>query len=354
MFEADRSNGQASSGFTEGPSVGTPCDATIIIPTFNGERYLERILNMVDVQLYTGTVEVLVIDSGSTDRTLEILRSWPAVRLYEIPNSQFQHGRTRNLAAHLARGECLVFLTQDAVPLTENWLAEILAPLNQPALAAVAVLGRQKPRANCFPLQKYDISAVFDRFTSQDETVFYELGDSAPTEQEMDVLAFYSDVNSATRRDFLLHVIPYQELDYSEDMAFGRDLISQGFRKAYAPLGAVEHSNDLSLSEFGKRTFDETMSLRRLGELGPIVGIRKAILRAGYAMVRDSFRIVRDPDYGVLAKLGWLFANPFYHLLKCTNYWRGVRVRLNDDSALERYSLERARVRVSRNQSSEP
>lgn len=322
-------------------------DATVIILTFNGEKYLQRLLDMVDAQHFAGSVEVLVIDSGSTDRTLEILRGRPSVRLHEIPNSEFQHGRTRNHAALLAHGRYLAYLTQDAIPLTENWLAEILAPLTLSTGAAVAVLGRQKPRANCFPLQKYDIVSVFDRFGTDDSAVFYQRGDSVPTGPEMDLLGFYSDVNSATRREFLLDVIRYQELDYSEDTAFGQEVISQGFRKAYAPLGAVEHSNDLSLSEFGKRIFDETMSLRRLGQLGQPVRTRGAILRAGHGILMDSVRIVRDPEYGTLSKLRWLFTNPLYHVTKWINYRRGMRVPIDDDSSLDRYSLERARIRRS-------
>lgn len=325
------------------PPAPSTLDATVIIPTLNGERYLDRLLDMLERQEFDGTLEVLVIDSGSTDRTLEIVRSHPQVRLHEIPNSEFGHGKTRNLAATLARGRLLAFLTQDAIPLTPRWLDSITAPLDDSGADAVAVLGRQEPRPDCFPLQKYEIKTVFDRFGS--ELALYERGETEPTEAEMDLLAFYSDVNSATRRDFLLNVIPYRDLRYSEDLAFARDLIAAGYRRAYAPEGSVEHSNDLTLREYGKRMFDETLSMRRLDETAAGFGLGGQILRAGYGILRDSARIVRDADYTLTAKLRWLAVNPLYHLTRWTNYYRAMHVRLDDRRRIESRSLEHEKTR---------
>lgn len=324
-------------------------DATVIIPTLNGERYLERLLGMLERQEFDGTVEVLVIDSGSTDRTRAIVRAHPLVRLHEIPNSEFGHGKTRNLAARLARGRFLAFLTQDAIPLTPHWLASITAPLEASGADAVAVLGRQEPRPDCFPLQKYEIQTVFDRFGA--EPVLYARGETEPTDAEMDLLAFYSDVNSATRRDFLLDVIPYRDLRYSEDLAFARDLIEAGYRRAYAPEGSVEHSNDLTLREYGKRMFDETLSMRRLDESAAVFGLGGQILRAGYGILRDSARIVRDADYTPAAKLRWLVLNPLYHLSRWTNYHRALHVRLDDRRRIESHSLEHEKTRDARRDS---
>jgi rhamnosyltransferase len=318
-------------------------DATVVIPTLNGERYLDRILVMLERQEFAGSVEILVIDSGSTDRTLEIVRAHPDVRLHEIPNSEFGHGRTRNLAARLARGRLVAYLTQDAIPLSARWLAEMTAPLDPAGADAVAVLGRQEPRPGCFPLQKYEIQAVFSRFG--DRVAVYQRGASPPTASELDLLGFYSDVNSATRRDFLLDVIPYRDLSYSEDMAFGRDLILAGYRRAYAPLGGVEHSNDLTLREYGKRIFDETLAMRRVSPGSPGYGLGSVLLRTGYGIVKDSRRIIRDPDYGIAATLRWLVVNPLFHLSKWVNYRRAFGVELDDHRAIAARSLEREKVR---------
>jgi rhamnosyltransferase len=167
----------------------------------------------------------------------------------------------------------------------------------------------------------------------------------------MDLLAFYSDVNSATRRDFLLDVIPYQDLRYSEDLAFGRDIIEAGYRRAYAPAASVEHSNDLTLREYGKRIFDETLAVRRLDQPPTVFGVGEQVLRAGYGILRDSAQIVRDPDYDLKSKLRWLAVNPLFHLAKWRNYRRAQRVQLDDRQMIEAHSLEHERMRDVRPES---
>jgi rhamnosyltransferase len=124
---------------------------TVAILTFNGDRYLERILQAVAEQDFKGQVELLVIDSGSTDGTLAIVAAHPEVRLHEIPNSEFGHGRTRNLAAQLSNGEIVVYLTHDAVPADTHWLAELVAPFEKfPGVEGV--VGRQIARPDCVPV----------------------------------------------------------------------------------------------------------------------------------------------------------------------------------------------------------
>jgi rhamnosyltransferase len=329
------------------PAAAT-LDATVVIPTLNGERYLGALLDALENQDFDGDFEVLVIDSGSSDRTLDLVRERRAVRLHEIPNSEFGHGTTRNLGARLARGRLIAYLTQDAVPTNTRWLAEITAPLDPQGLDAVAVMGKQVPRQRCFPLLKYEIEGVFARFGPDLGTTVFIRGEGERTEQELYELSFYSDVNSATRRDFLLNVIPYQDLPYSEDFAFGRDVIDAGYRKAYAPQACVEHSNDMTLREYGKRIFDETMSRRRLGQDVRRIGRPRQLLYTGYGVLRDSARILRDTDFTLGRKLYWLVANPAFHAVKWQSYYRSLRTGLDDNAAIEAGSLEREKLRSVR------
>jgi rhamnosyltransferase len=152
---------------------------------------------------------------------------------------------------------------------------------------------------------------------------------------------FYSDVNSAARRRFLLDTIGYQDVAYAEDQLFGQDVLKAGYYKAYAARGAVVHSNDLTYAEYSQRLFDEIVGLRMSGSPvpSPSSGFR-AFVRA---MVLDPLDIVRDRDYSAARKLFWLVVNPFYHLAKRTASRRASRVNLADSSALERGSLEAQR-----------
>jgi rhamnosyltransferase len=315
---------------------------TVVIPTYNGETYLDELLRMVALQQVDGPVEILVVDSGSTDDTLEIVRRHPAVRLMEIPNSEFGHGRTRGLAAQLAAGTFVVYLTQDAVPASPEWLAELLAPFALSERIAL-VTGRQAPRSRAFPLQRYEIIGVFDGLGPRNGITVYGAGATPLTESELAAAAFNSDVNAAVRRELVLGSLPFRDVPYAEDQMMGRDVLESGWLKAYAGRACVEHSNDLDRSEYGSRIFDETVGLRRLGAAIPPMGRMASIKHAIRGSLGDSLRIVRDPDYTAGRKLSWLFANPAYHVVKWRHYRLASRVDLADDVAVSAGSLEHRR-----------
>lgn len=316
--------------------------ATVAILTFNGARYLERILEAVSRQQIEGDFEILVVDSGSTDSTLQIVSRFPRVRLHEIPNHEFGHGRTRNLAAKLAHGRYIAYLTHDAVPLGTSWLRELLAPFAiDPKV--VGVMGKQVPRPQCFPLLKYEINGAFARFGPDFGTTILYHDDFVRDEATRAALTFYSDVNSAARRDVLLKQIPYRDVRYAEDQLFGQDVIAAGLHKAYAPRAAVEHSNDLTLREFGARIFDETVGLRQIGVVVPPLswlGQWRRILRSAGG---DTLRILRDPSYFWARKVHWLAVNPAFHVVKWASYRRATRIDLGDDAAIQAGSLEHQR-----------
>lgn len=316
--------------------------ATVVILTYNGEHYLREILDAVEGQVFDGTFEVLVIDSGSTDATLSIVAEFPQVRLHTIPNEEFGHGRTRNLAARLARGEFVVFLTHDATPASERWLQRMIEPFLI-APSVMAVLGNQIPRPHCPPIMKYEIQGVFGRYGQDFSVHVMHQGDYGDNEQAMAVMGFYSDVNSAVRRDFLLNTIPYRDVRYAEDQLFGHELIEQGYRKAYAPLAAVIHSNDVTFAEYPRRIFDETVGLREIGFDVRVYGAAWIINRVLRSIVGDTLRIVRDRSQPLSWKLRWLFVNPAFHVVKWRAYNRASRVELNDRAAIAAESLEHHR-----------
>jgi len=316
--------------------------ATVAVLTYNGETYLEQILSAVEGQAIDGEVDILVIDSGSTDGTLGIVARHPAVRLHQIPNSEFGHGKTRNLAARLARGEFIAYLTHDAIPATDGWLRELLAPLRDTASDIKAVMGKQIPRPGCFPLLKYEIEGVFAGFGPDFGTTVFSDDGTAKEQGLIDALSFYSDVNSATRTAFLRNEIPYRDVRYSEDMMFGQDIIEAGYKKAYAPRGAVIHSNDLTLDEYGKRMFDETVALRQIGKPIPPMRRRAQLRMTVRGILADSIRIVRD-DYSRVGTLRWLLVNPRFHRAKWRAYRAATLVDLSDDAAIRAGSLEHSR-----------
>jgi rhamnosyltransferase len=294
--------------------------ATVVVLTYNGERYLRDLLGAVSGQRIDGRFEILVIDSGSTDATLDIVAHFPDVRLIQIPNAEFGHGRTRNFAAHQARGRYVAYLTHDAVPAHERWLYELLRPFELNDRVA-GVMGSQVPRPWCFPLLKYEIDAVFAGFGPGFGTTLFYDDEFIADEGVRNAVTFYSDVNSAARRDVLTGPVPYQDVSYAEDQLFGRDLIAAGFVKAYAPRASVVHSNDLTLAEYDDRMEEETLGQREVGIAVAVPSIPVVTRMVVRGVVRDTVRLLRDRDFSLPRKLYYLLVGPLYHVQK----WRGVR-----------------------------
>lgn len=115
--------------------------ASIIYLTKNGGDLFRQSLAAVFVQNVDFPFEVVVVDSGSTDGTLEFLQD-QQVRLQQIPAAEFNFGLTRDYAFGLAEGEFIVSISQDAVPADRQWLAQLLAPFAYGAIAAVQGIDR--------------------------------------------------------------------------------------------------------------------------------------------------------------------------------------------------------------------
>ena len=324
----------------------TEIKATVFIPTWFGEQYLDEVLKSVFRQKTPFLFEVLIYDTSSKDRTPQIIEKFAKMhknlRYKTITKEEFGHGKTRNAAAHDAKGEIVVYISQDVTPAHNRWLYEMVKPfdLNN---KIVGVIGKQDPRPHCFPLLKTEIRRTFKGFgPDYGTTVFYK-DEFIKDQSTYDAVCFYSDVNSAARKSFLTGDIPYQDVPYAEDQLFGRDVIDAGYQKAYAPRANVVHSNDMTLSEYKHRMFDETMGLRKIGIPVPVPGKRAIIKMVSRGIIRDTLNILRDSQYSKKRKLYWLVLNPLYHVEK----WRGVRLAtltdLDDTKIQDKYSLEKIR-----------
>src|SRR5215211_2002475 len=125
---------------------------SVIIPVKDGGDDLRRCLDGIARQRTNADVETLVVDSGSRDRSRELAQSRGA-RVLEVESSGFRHGATRNLGAAQARGDLLVFTTQDAYAADEHWLERLCAPLRTDEDVA-GVYGRQLPNADASPPER--------------------------------------------------------------------------------------------------------------------------------------------------------------------------------------------------------
>ncbi len=99
---------------------------SVIVPVYNGRRYLDAALASVQAQTHR-PLEVIVVDDGSTDDSAAIAAAYPGARIVSQPNQGT--AAARNHGVRLARGDCLAFLDQDDVWTRDKlaWQAAALA-----------------------------------------------------------------------------------------------------------------------------------------------------------------------------------------------------------------------------------
>jgi rhamnosyltransferase len=224
---------------------------SVVIPTLNAGPSFVMLLDHLLEQ--TVPCEFIIIDSSSSDGTPEHARKRNFI-VETIPQEQFHHGRTRNRGARLAKGDILVFLTQDCVPVGNDCLSSLIAPLKNPEVAAS--YGRQLPRENARPTEKF--ARAFN----------YPAHAALKGSEHIALLGiktfFFSNVCSAVKREEFFHVGGFPEdLVMFEDMRLARRLIENGRKIAYISGAQVIHSHELGLMDQLVRYYRAGSSLAR-------------------------------------------------------------------------------------------
>jgi glycosyltransferase involved in cell wall biosynthesis len=241
---------------------------SIVIRTKNERGYLAEVLSAVYAQNDEEIFEVVVIDSGSTDGTQEVVKSFPA-RLLEIPADRFSFGYALNLGAELARGRIIVYLSAHCTPTTHGWLRNLVEPLrSDPAL--VATYGRQQPRKDVNPFEEPGLRLAF------------------PEDRVKRPLALFSNANCAAWRTVLLSN-PFDEtLTSSEDLVWRMKF--QPNQILYVPEAAVYHSHPISFKYWAKRFERDGMATMAMqhhyGLINPYISRNDTFA----AVVQDFFR----------------------------------------------------------------
>ena len=297
--------------------------ASVLIPVLNGERYLEEILAAL---VREGVDETLVIDSGSRDRSVAIARSAGATVL-EIPTAEFGHGRTRNFGAENTNGELICFLTQDATPVP-GWLDAYREAFALGERVGAAY-GPHLPRPETSPMIARELTEFFACFSPNGEIVVQRPGDST----------FLSNVNACYSRE-CWEEIRFRDLAYSEDQAFGTDLLRAGWVKVFQPGAAVLHAHDYGALEFMRRYFDEYRGLRESsGHVEPF-GVRSTLRHVGRSLAADR-RWMAEHGAGRLERARWSARSVVHHGGRSVFSALGSRAEHVPAPLRKRLSLER-------------
>ena len=216
-------------------------EVSIVMRSFNEAWALRDTLAMLRRQVGPSW-ELIVIDSGSKDGSVEIIREFGPAHFVQIESCDYVPGRVMNHGMRLARANRVLFLNADATPANEYWLEPLAHALGNPSVAAV--FGKQIPRPDCRAA-----------FACDYERCFGENRESAKWDH------FFSMVSSGLRKDIWSLRGFLENLQYAEDDEYTRWVRTQGYKVEYVAESVAVHSHNYTAQQAYKRAFGDAKAL---------------------------------------------------------------------------------------------
>lgn len=255
---------------------------SVVIPTLNAAAEIDTLLGLLESQTLRPR-EILVVDSSSDDDTAAKVVNHSEVELIIIDRKDFNHGSTRDMALLRTAGDFVCFLTQDAVPASNEYLANLVAPMLHDETIAL-VSGRQLPKADARRFEQ-----LVRGFNYPDTPSVRGKDDL----QKYGIKTFFaSDVCSCYRRDAYLACGGFDVVNTNEDMLMAARFVAAGYKVAYEPKAEVYHSHNLTpkeqyarnraVGQFLEEHADDLVHASEIGEGGKLVkSVSLQLLREG-------------------------------------------------------------------------
>lgn len=218
---------------------------SIIFRALNEEKWFDAALNACEAQSTDDIeVETILVDSGSTDKTLQIAEHHQC-RIVHIKKSDFTFGRSLNFGCEAATGDYLVFISAHCIPASDRWLTNLIAPLVD---------------------RRVDYS--YGRQIGHDVTRFSEHQVFAKYFPDQDNIPqdgfFVNNANSAIRKDVWLRYKFDEAVTGLEDMVLGKAIVADGGRIGYVADAPVTHIHEESFPKIRRRYYREALVLREI------------------------------------------------------------------------------------------
>lgn len=218
-------------------------NCSIVIRAYNEERHIGRLLEGIKHQTLKD-VEIILVDSGSTDATVEIAESYGA-QIVRISPDEFTFGRSLNDGVRAASGDFIVIASAHVYPVYPDWLASLLYPFEDKAIALT--YGKQRAPASA----RYSEKQLFYQWFPED---------SKPRQET----AFCNNANAAIRKS-LWKKHPYDEtLTGLEDLAWAKWAQEQGYGIAYIPEAEIIHIHNETPRGVYNRYCREAMAFKKI------------------------------------------------------------------------------------------
>jgi len=246
---------------------------SIIMRAKNSDWVIGQALAGLFSQKFTD-FELLVIDSGSTDNTLDIVAKYPC-RLIEIEAGDYYPGNVLNMAIAEAKADIVVFQNSDSVPLGPHSLGELVAAFDNPEV--MGAFARQIPRPEADTWVRCDYAISFPAHENAPDWITLSLPLAAMRREAWEQHPFYNDAWG------------------SEDTEWGLWARNEGLIVKYVPTAITMHSHNYTLNQVYGRRFIE-------GEADAFIykekdSLFKLIKRTLSSILRDGVRHVRALDW---------------------------------------------------------
>ena len=252
---------------------------SVVIPVKNEAGKIRECIEGILSQSIP-VMEIIVVDSGSTDGTIEILQDYDIVKLVQIPSDQFNHGETRNLGVSHTSGEFVILTVGDAKPYDIDWIKNLLAGFDDNRVAGVCGMQVVAHHKNNNPVEWF---RPIDNTTAIIKHAYSKGQFESLTPLEKKIACSWDDVTAMYRRSALME-IPFRRTSYCEDAIWAQDALLAGYTLAYNPAARVYHYHFENKDFTFKRTLTTLyFRYKHFGFIGSIP--RKSIV--------DNLRIVK-------------------------------------------------------------
>ncbi len=241
-------------------------ETSIIVRAFNEEKHLPALLDAIESQRYRD-FEVILVDSGSLDRTRDIAED-RGIRVIRISSHDFTFGFSLNVGIKAAQGELIAIVSAHTIPVNEYWLQNLITPLQNEDVAMT--YGRQL--------------GVFGSKFSEAEDFEYTFGEKAREDTLRKIEA--NNACSAIRKSLWSQKNFNPVLTGLEDADWAAHWLGHGKRVVYVPNAAIRHIHEESWAQVRRRYFREAVARRRMGRLG-----RRHI---PWEISRETRRLIQD------------------------------------------------------------
>lgn len=277
---------------------------SVVIPVKNGGSILEKCLISLTSQTINKDIEIIILDSASTDNSKALATSYQA-KIINIPNGTFNHGLTRNLGIANASGDFIFLTVQDAA-IADNYMLEKMVThfLDEKVMAVVA--------HQATPNDADKNPAKWFRRISEPEveTRYFPDGQFATLSKEKQFeLSRWDDV-CAMYRKTALQALPFRETSFSEDCFWAFDALNAGFKLIRDPSLVVYHYHHMSFNYVLKSKFiayyNDYIFFQHLPniQLSPL-----NIIKIIYHLLKKRELTIANKLYWIIHNMGASFGN---------------------------------------------